>query len=244
MLKHPSEVFGYPIEVRSAQAQDHRARHWCPFMDRRCDKQSRLVSVPFGVCSIRYGEDVVALCSRRFLEDQTVFLNIADRHFGTRNDLLLFEEVSVPGASNLGRFDYVLARHKPLGTAIEDFVAVEFQTGQTTDTGKLVQGFNDFLEGREVGESYRFGLNLADIWKRTFTQVLTKGIALERWGHCIYWVVQERVYRDFVERYQLEGMACDPGHRTLFSIYDLRRAENRYELCQTTVCSKRFAPTL
>ena len=111
---------------------------------------------------------------------------------------------------------------------------IEFQTGQTTYTGRLVTGLEDFMQGKDIrAASYGFGLNLADIWKRTFTQILTKGIVLERWGHKIYWIVQEPIYQDFLNRYQLQGMTYNPSHSTLFAIYDLRRADDRYELYQT-----------
>jgi len=234
--KHPAEVFGYPIDVDSKEAQDHRKRHWCPFADDKCDKKTRLVDYPMGVCSVQYGEDVIALSPRRFLQDMTVFYDIADHHFKTRSDLICFDEVAIPSAQNLGRFDYVIVKHKPLSSEIEDFVAVEFQTGQTTNTGPLVQALNHFMQGQDVTVgSYEFGINWADIWKRTFTQILTKGIVLERWGHKIYWVVQEQVYQDFLNRYKLHGMEYDPSHSTVFAIYDLKRSGDKYELQQTRI---------
>ena len=52
----------------------------------------------------------------------TVFYDIADHHFGDRSDLLLFKEISVPGNRSLGRFGYVLVKHKPLSSKVEDFV--------------------------------------------------------------------------------------------------------------------------
>ncbi len=163
--KHPAEVFGYPIDVNTAQAKAARARHWCPFAKQACDKQSRLIDYPMGVCSVQYGQEIIALCPRRFLENNTVFYDIADHHFGGRGDLLLFEEISVPGNRYLGRFDYVLVKHKPLNGEVEDFVVIEFQTGQTTSTGHLVQALEDFMQGKDIqDESYGFGLNLADIW--------------------------------------------------------------------------------
>jgi hypothetical protein len=92
------------------------------------------------------------------------------------------------------------------------------------------------IRGKDVGgTTYGFGLNLADIWKRTFTQILTKGIVLEHWGHKIYWVVQEPVYQDFLNRYRLHGMTYDPQHSTVFAIYDLKRTRDRYELYQTRI---------
>jgi hypothetical protein len=234
--KHPAEVFGHPIDATSEKAQIHRQRHWCPFVDAECDKRSRLIDYPMGVCSVQYGEDVIALSPRRFLQGNVVFYDIADQYFATRDNLLVFPEVSIPGARNLGIFDYVMVKHKPLSSEIEDFVTIEFQTGQTTGTGALVEGLEDFMQGKDIkGASYRFGLNLADIWKRTFTQILTKGIVMERWGHKIYWVVQELIYQDFLDRYNLHGLMHNPEHSTIFEIYDLKREGDTYQLYRTRV---------
>jgi len=102
--------------------------------------------------------------------------------------------------------------------------------------GNLVQALKDFLKGEDIeGRSYRFGLNLADIWKRSFTQILNKGIVLENWGHKIYWVVQEPVYRDFMNRYNLDYMTYDDEHTTVFLICDLKEKAEKYVLFQTKI---------
>ena len=234
--KHPLEVFGHPVDVDTEEAQRHREEYGCPFVGQVCDKQSRLIDFPMGVCSVQYGGDVIALCPRRFLQGNIVFYDIADHYFGSRDNLLIFPEVSIPGARNLGVFDFVMVKHKPLSSDVEDFVAVEFQTGQTTGTGALVEGFKDYMHGQSVEEgNYSFGLNLADIWKRTFTQVLTEGIVMERWGHRIYWVLQEPIYQDFLDRYRLHGLTYQQEHRTVFSVYDLQRDEHSYQLCRSRV---------
>jgi Restriction endonuclease NotI len=87
-----------------------------------------------GVCSVRYGNSIVALCPRRFLQDNIVFKNIADHYFKTRNDLVVFSEIGLP---HTGTFDYVMVKHKPFSSDIEDFIVIEFQTGQTTGTGQI-----------------------------------------------------------------------------------------------------------
>jgi hypothetical protein len=235
-MKHPIEVFGHPIDVDLPEAREDRERYWCPFVDGECDKRSRLIDYPMGVCSVQYGDEIIALSPRRFMQDNIIFYDIADRYFGTRNDLLVFPEVSIPGARNLGVFDFVMVKHKPLSSEIEDFVTIELQTGQTTGTGSLVEALEDFMAGREVaGKSYRFGLNLADIWKRAFIQILTKGIVMERWGHKIYWVVQEPIYQDFLDRYNLHNMTYAADENTVFAIYDLRRSGDEYQLYQTRI---------
>lgn len=233
MPRHPSEVFGYPVDVKSPQAQMTRGKHWCPFMDKRCDKQSRLVSYPMGVCSVQYADQVVALCPRRFLQDKVVFQDVADHYFGSRGDLVVFQEVNLQG---VGSFDYVIVKHKPLSSDIEDFLIVEVQGGQTSGTGRLVQALEDFLQGKDiVGRTYGFGLNTYDIWKRSFTQILNKGIVMENWGQKICWVVQEPVYQYFVNRYGLTHLTYSSDHTTRFMVYDLHRDGERYVLSRTRV---------
>ena len=198
MAKYPSEIFGHPYFATNQKATQDRERHWCPFVDKKCYKQSRPISYPFGVCSAHIQGKDIAVCPRRFLDQWNVFKDIAQHHFKSTHDLLLFPEIGLKG---IGSFDFVLVKHRPLSSEIEDFVVIEFQTGQTTGTGQLVQGLKDFLAGESiVYKSYNFGINAYDIWKRTFTQVLAKGIILENWGRKIYWVVQEPIYHDFEQR--------------------------------------------
>jgi hypothetical protein len=235
MPKHPSEVFGFPVEDRSATAEASRARFWCPFQDQVCGKQSRLIEYPMGVCSVQWNQEVIALCPKRLLQDIAVFKDVADHYFGARHDLLIFPEIAV---RDVGTFDYVMVKHKPLSSDIEDFVVIEFQTGQTSNTGRLVQALEDFIQGQDMtGRTYGFGLNLYDIWKRTFTQILTKGVALENWGQKVYWVVQEPIYRYFAKRYGLTDLGFNPSDSTRFAIYTMERVGQNYQLVQAAIKS-------
>jgi hypothetical protein len=226
--KFPSEIFGFPHYNTTAKAKDARARHWCPFVDKVCYKQSRLINYPFGVCTAHANDQEIALCPRRFLDGHTVFTDIAQHHFKTTSDILVFSEV---GLTDIGNFDFVMVKHKPMSAEIEDFVAIEFQTGQTTNTGKLVQGLRDFMAGKSiVYQTYGFGLNFFDIWKRTFTQVLNKGVIMENWKKKIYWVIQEPVYRFFESKYGLQSLTYKPRHSTVFALYDLTHGKQSFDL--------------
>ena len=96
MPKYPSEIFGYPYYNRSEEAGKARENHWCPFVDKKCYKQSRLVEIPFGVCSTHINGEDVAVCPRRFLDKNRIFWDIALHHFGSANDILVFSEVRLP----------------------------------------------------------------------------------------------------------------------------------------------------
>ncbi len=151
MAKYPSEIFGCYLRNMSPEAEEMRRKYWCPFHESPCYKQSRLIDYPFGVCTAHVDGQEIALCPRRFLEKNTVFQNIAISQFGTSDNVLVFSEVGLPG---IGSFDFVMVQHKPLSTHVEDFVAIEFQTGQTTSTGKLVEGFKTFMKDRRLREGY------------------------------------------------------------------------------------------
>jgi hypothetical protein len=228
MAKYPSEIFGYPYSNTSKKARAIRSKYWCPFVDKICYKQSRLISYPFGVCSAHVNKDEVALCPRRFLDGHAVFTDIAQHHFKSITDILVFPEIRL---KDIGSFDFVMVKHKPLSFEIDDFVAIEFQTGQTTGTGQLVEGLKDFVARKSVSKkSYGFGLNLYDVWKRSFTQILNKGVIFENWRKKIYWVVQEPVYRYLETRYNLKNLDLQPNHSTVFALYDLKPNPEMFEL--------------
>ncbi|MFQ5612363.1 MAG: NotI family restriction endonuclease [Anaerolineae bacterium] len=240
----PAEIFGYPIWNQSKEVQNVRERHWCPFLDRRCDKKSRLIDFPFGVCSAEHSGGVHTICPHRFEEQGSiegisrVLEDIALHYFGDFNNTIVFSEVRLP---NVGSIDYVLVRHKPMKPEVEDFVSVEFQSDSTTSTGGLVQGILDFFEGQDLqGQSYKFGMNTYDSIKRAITQLMNKGIVYETWDTKCYWVIQEYIYANLVSRYGFKTDGFSPGHASRFALYSLvpkgdRLALNPGRFISTTV---------
>jgi hypothetical protein len=236
MAKYPSEIFGYYLKNVSEEARQARKSHFCPFHGSPCYKKSRLVDYPFGVCTAHTDEKEIALCPRRFLENGIVFRDIATAHFGSIQNIVVFNEVGLPA---IGNFDFVMVKHKPLSTVVEDFAVIELQTGQTTSTGKLVEGFKDFMKAEYLDPraSYNFGINTYDIWKRTFTQILNKGIILEKWKRKIFWVIQEPIFEYFQHKYRLGSLTDRPDHSSVFVLYDLKPSRNRLVLSQTKTYS-------
>jgi hypothetical protein len=230
----PAEIFGYPIENLSKEAQDVRAKHWCPFMNRRCNKKSRLIDFPFGVCSVKYRGGIHTICPRRFEERGTiegvskVLEDIALHYFGDLDNTIAFPEVRLP---NVGSIDFVLVRHKPMQAEVEDFVSVEFQSDSTTGTGGIIQGIRDFLQGHNLQEqTYKFGMNTYDTIKRAITQLMNKGIVYETWDTKCYWVIQEYIYANLINRYDFKESGFSPAHASRFALYDFARKGNRLTL--------------
>lgn len=228
MAKTASEVFGHPVDVQTVGALSDRQKRRCPFTGQKCRKTSSFIRGPTGSCSVAFDGDDIALCPDRFLENETVFGDTADSAFGSRHDLLRFEQVKL---GEIGNLDYVIVKHRPLSSTIEDFVVVEFQTGQTTNSGGLAQAVKDFRAGKDVrGKNYKFGVNFYDIWKREFTQILFKGMVMEQWGTRIYWVVQTPIFKYLKDKYHLESLTPGRDKHTVFAVYDLNRAGDSLHL--------------
>ena len=221
----PSEIFGYPVWDQSPQARDARLRHWCPFQGQTCNKKSRMIDFPFGVCSARHGDGLRAICPHRFDEPGSlegvsrVLEDIALHYFGELDNVVAFPEVRLP---NVGNIDHVLVRHKPMKPEVDDFVSVEYQSDSTTSTGGLVQAIREFSEGQDVNaRAYRFGMNTYDSIKRAITQLMNKGIVYEAWGSKCYWVIQEYIYANLVSRYGFKTGDYSPDAASRFALYDL-----------------------
>jgi hypothetical protein len=238
----PAEIFGYPIGNQSDEAKNVRERYWCPFVDKACNKGSRLIDFPFGVCSVELRSKIYAICPRRFEERGTiegisrVLEDIALHYFGDFNNLIPFAEVRLP---NVGTIDYVLVRHKPMRAEVEDFAPVEFQTDSTTGTGQVVQGLRDFVAGLDVqAQTYPFGMNTYDTIKRSITQLLNKGLVYEAWRTKCYWVIQEYIYANLVNRYGLKQEGYAVEHASRFALYNLVQEDDKL-----TLTPSRLVPT-
>lgn len=237
----PAEIFGYPLDNNSPQAQDARKKHWCPFTDTRCAKKSRLLDYPFGVCSVEIHGEICTICPRRFEERGTfegvskVLQDVAQHYFGDLNNTIVFPEIRLP---NIGSIDYVLVKHKPMKAQITDFVAVEFQADSTTGTGGVVQGIVDFFQTHSAyASSYKFGMNTYDTIKRSMTQLLNKGIVYERWNTKCYWVIQEYIYSNLIHRYGFKTEGFQPEHASRFALYNLVRTDDHFTLTSNRLIS-------
>lgn len=228
--KHfPAEIFGFPIENKSKEAENIRRNHLCPF-NNKCSKQSRLLTYPMGICSTWWpNNNPVAICPKRLLQGKTIFIKAAKHVFGGTNNVLLFSEVRLKG---IGTFDFVLVKHKPISDKIEDFCVVEFQTVSTTGTGQLVKAIQDYMKGEDITKkSYTFGMNTYNTIKLAFIQMLNKGQVFEVWNKKIIWAVQRYAYKNMVDRFGLRDMELDKENANLFFIYDIDYGSNKqYQL--------------
>lgn len=157
------------------------------------------------------------------MENNTVFVDVCNEIWGNTNNILLFSEIKL---QNVGSFDFVLVKHKPLSSKVEDFCVVEFQSDSTTGTGQLVEALKDFMESNKVKEKYSFGLNTYNTIKLSYIQMLVKGQLLEKWNKHIFWIMQSYVYENMINRFCLTDMEYNFDKNTKYFLYDLERENN------------------
>ena len=227
-MKNANEIYGHPIDATNDKAKRAFSSFSCRFTGEVCDKQSRMIDYPMGVCSVDYSDKKPIICPHRFLEDGLVFKNIALDAFGTLDNILLFKEVGLTG---VGTFDFVLVKHKPISSKVEDFCTIEFQSDSTTGTGKLIQAVKDFTKGNyNKDSSYAFGMNTYNTIKLSYIQMLTKGQVMETWNKKIFWVMQDFVFDNMTDRFDLSDMNFDKENQNFYHIYDLVKKDNLYKL--------------
>ena len=64
-------------------------------------------------------------------------------------------------------------------------------------------------------------MNTYDSIKRAITQLMNKGIVYESWGTKCYWVIQEYIYANLVNRYGLKSGGFSSKDASIFALYDI-----------------------
>jgi hypothetical protein len=167
------ELFGNPSKKSQGISwQRVVQKQWCPFANTRCFKvRKSQPEISIGTCTVRYGRDNkdVIICPNRLLERKQVFTDCV--HLLTLhepgNEFHVVPEVSIPG----GSVDYFLVSAK--GGKARDFVAIEFQTFDTTGTvwperQRALKSLGLSVRLSDVQATKGFGMN----WKMTAKTIL------------------------------------------------------------------------
>lgn len=149
-------------------------KQWCPFTNTKCFKVRKSdPDISIGTCTVRYGKEPrgIIICPKRLLERRQVFMDCL--HLLTQhepgNELHIVPEMSIPG----GSVDYFLASVKK--GKVRDFVAIEFQTLDTTGTiwperQRFLKSLGFKVARKEANSTKTFGMN----WKMTAKTILVQ----------------------------------------------------------------------
>ncbi|MBI3291878.1 MAG: hypothetical protein HYZ73_03595, partial [Elusimicrobia bacterium] len=126
---HPlAEVFGFPTDNMSKDAERYRRNKLCPFNNKvpNCTKDK--ANDPLGVCSIYDGDEVVITCPIRFRQEWIIAEDAASFFFskGTTWTSLTEVRLNDKHEKSAGNIDIVLVAYDEQGEII-NFGALEVQ---------------------------------------------------------------------------------------------------------------------
>ncbi len=186
--RHPlAEVFGFPTDNLSADAERYRNKRLCPFNNKvpNCTKDK--ANDPLGVCSIFDENEVVITCPIRFREKWLIAEDAASFFFPPTALWTSMTEVRLKDkyGKSAGNIDVVLVAYDARGRVL-DFGALEVQAVYIS--GNIRRPFERYLETKDSDLDWRGKANfphpdyLSSSRKRLAPQLIFKGGILRSWG--------------------------------------------------------------
>lgn len=205
------ELFGHSTQNSERAWQGIVASQQCPFTNGRCFKVRKSnPKISIGTCSVRYGSDAkdLIICPNRLLERRRVFadcLHLLTLH-EPGNDLHIVPEMSIPG----GHVDFFLASVRD--NRVKDFVAIEFQTLDTTGTvwperQRLLNAFGLKVNKKDMQSTRTFGMNWKMTAKTILVQLFHKVETLEHIGKHFVLIVQDHLLAYLNQRFSFDHLS-------------------------------------
>jgi len=250
MPKHPlGEVFGFPCDNLTAEAQRYRKNRLCPFGNKvpNCTKDK--ARDPLGVCSVLHQSEVVITCPIRFRQGWLIAEDAANFLFGKKANWTTLTEVRL--ADNLGKsagnIDVVLASYNDDGQVL-DFGALEIQAVYIS--GNIRQPFKYYMkEPKKHAQmdwtrrpNYPRPDYLSSSRKRLAPQLIFKGEILNQWNKKICVALNKSFFHTLPELTQVRREDADIA----WLIYDLKldTKSNKYNLSRDKTVFTKFEDSL
>ena len=186
---HPLiEVFGYPVDNFSDEADRHRTKKLCPFNNKvpNCTKDK--ANDPLGTCCIAAGDGVAITCPIRFRQHWIIADSGADFFFPQGAKWTSLTEVRLKDKNDrsAGNIDLVLVSYDDKGK-VTDFGALEIQAVYIS--GNVRKPFEYYMQDAKKNatmswknEKYWPGPDyLSSSRKRLAPQLIFKGGILHTW---------------------------------------------------------------
>ncbi len=251
MPNHPlAEVFGYPPDNLTADADRHRRDRLCPFGNSvpNCTKTS--IENPLGVCSVHgAGGETVITCPVRFQEGWRIASDAAGFFFPPGTAWTSLTEVRLKDSvgKSAGNIDIVLLSYDALGR-ITDYGALEVQAVYIS--GNISTPFQHYMEDphAHADMDWRGQRNyprpdyLSSSRKRLAPQLIFKGGILNGWGRKMAAALNTGFYNTLPVLDEVDPKDADLA----FFVYDLvlDAVQNRYVLTLNKTVYTKFEPTL
>lgn len=234
MPSHPlAEVFGFPADNLSAEAERYRDNRLCPYHNKvpSCTKDK--ANDPLGVCTIFDGDTIAITCPVRFRQDWLIIEDAAKFFFSPGTLWTSLQEIRLNDAhgQSAGNIDFVLVSYDE-GGRITDFGALEVQAVYIS--GNVRQPFEHYMADR-VGRKDMVWTStnvradyLSSSRKRLVPQLIYKGSILKAWGKRVAVALHEAFFTTLPPLPIVEPAQADIA----WLVYglDLDSEANRYNL--------------
>ncbi len=211
-------------------------KQFCPFTQSKCFKVRKSTpEISIGTCSVRYGRDSkdILICPHRLLEKKRVFADSV--HLLTLhepgNELHIVSEVSIPG----GSVDYFLISARK--GKVKDFVAIEFQTLDTTGTvwperQRLIKEVTNLNNVEGDNSKKTFGMNWKMTAKTILVQLHHKIETLEHFNKHLVLVIQDHLFNYMDSEFNFNHLSNPAllGDSMHIHSYQLNEDNKRFEL--------------
>lgn len=249
MPNHPlAEVFGFPTDNLSPDADRYRKNKLCPFNNRvpNCTKDK--ADNPLGVCSI-YDDGIVITCPIRFRQEWMIAEDAATFFFpdGVTWTSLTEVRLNDKHGKSAGNIDVVLVAYDKQGRIL-DFGALEVQAVYIS--GNIRRPFEHYMDdpANRGQMDWRRRPNyprpdyLSSSRKRLAPQLLFKGGILNRWNRKIAVALNSGFYNTLPVLEETNPAEADIA----WLIYELRHddAQNRYMLGRYKTAYTKFDTSL
>ena len=250
MPTHPlAEVFGFPPDNLSPDADRYRKNKLCPFNNKvpNCTKDK--ANDPLGVCSIYDDDEIVITCPIRFRQEWIIAGDAATFLFPTGTTWTSLTEVRLKGkhGKSAGNIDVVLVAYNEQGRVV-DFGALEIQGVYIS--GNIRRPFEHYMEdpAKRGNMDWTHQPNyprpdyLSSSRKRLAPQLIYKGGILNAWSK----KSAVALNRGFHNTLPVLEETTEAEADIAWLIYDLRRdgTQNRYLLHHYKTVYTRFEASL
>ena len=236
MPNHPlAEVFGFPPNNFSVDADRHRKNKLCPYNNRvpNCTKDK--ANDPLGVCSVIHDDRIAITCPIRFRQEWLIVDDAATFFFPPGSDWTSLTEVRLndQNGKSAGNIDIVLVQYDENGKVV-DFGALEVQAVYIS--GNVRQPFQYYMgdPAARADMDWRKEQNyprpdyLSSSRKRLAPQLLYKGGILKEWNR----KVGVALDRGFFETLPSLPEAAPQDADIAWFVYDMEviQGQNRFRI--------------
>ncbi len=249
MQKHPlAEIFGYPANNFTPEADRHRVKRLCPFNNKvpNCTKDK--AKDPLGVCSIFDDGKIIVTCPVRFRQNWIIADDAAAFFFPENAKWTSLAEVRLDDKDgrSAGNIDVVLVAYDDAGK-ITDFGSVEVQAVYIS--GNVRRPFEKYIENPKKfhdmkwdGPNYPRADFLSSSRKRLAPQLIYKGGIMNFWNRKMAVAVDRRFFASLPDLPETTKDKADIA----WMVYDLalNKKSKQLDLIKYKIVYTSFEPAL